>query len=63
MPFSIDRVVPWGRSLDEYRAMFALSEGDLTRRSSSRCPRTSCFCTAASSTSTSTSLRCGRCCA
>ena len=32
MPFSIDRVVPWGRSLDEYRAMFALSEGDLTRR-------------------------------
>ena len=32
MPFSIERVVPWGRSLDEYRAMFSLSEGDLTRR-------------------------------
>jgi hypothetical protein len=25
-------IVPWGRSLDEYRAMFALSEGDLQRR-------------------------------
>lgn len=24
MPFSIDRVVPWGRSAAEYRAMFAL---------------------------------------
>ena len=32
MPFSIDRVVPWGRSLDEYRGMFDLSEGDLGRR-------------------------------
>ena len=32
MPFSIDRVVPWGRSLEEYRAMFAFSEGDLARR-------------------------------
>ena len=32
MPFSIDRVVPWGRSLEEYRAMFALSEDDLAGR-------------------------------
>ena len=32
MPFSIDRVVPWGRSLEEYRAMFSLSESDLARR-------------------------------
>ena len=32
MPFSIDRVVPWGRSLEEYRAMFSLSEDDLGRR-------------------------------
>ena len=29
MPFSIDHVVPWGRSLEEYRAMFSLSEDDL----------------------------------
>lgn len=28
--FSLDDVVPWGRSFDEYRRMFALSEGDLT---------------------------------
>jgi hypothetical protein len=27
--FTLDRVVPWGRSFDEYRAMFALSDGDL----------------------------------
>ena len=32
MPFSIDRVMPWGRSLEEYRAMFSLSEDDLARR-------------------------------
>ncbi len=32
MPFSIDSVMPWGRSLEEYRAMFSLSEGDLARR-------------------------------
>ena len=32
MPFSIDRVVPWGRSLEEYQAMFSLSERDLARR-------------------------------
>ena len=32
MPFSIDEVVPWGRRLDEYRAMFDLSECDLKRR-------------------------------
>jgi hypothetical protein len=30
--FTIDRVYPWGRTLDEYRRMFALSEGDLTSR-------------------------------
>jgi len=27
--FTLDRVVPWGRSFDEYRRMFALSEDDL----------------------------------
>ena len=32
MPFSIDHVVPWGRSLEEYRAMFSLSESDLAGR-------------------------------
>jgi hypothetical protein len=28
----LHEVVPWGRSLDEYRAMFALAEGDLQGR-------------------------------
>ena len=28
----LEKVVPWGRSFDEYRAMFALSEADLKRR-------------------------------
>ena len=32
MPFSIDHVVPWGRSLEEYRAMFSLSVEDLAGR-------------------------------
>ena len=32
MPFSIDRVVPWGRTFAEYRAMFDLSAADLCRR-------------------------------
>ena len=27
--FSLDEVVPWGRSFDEYRRMFALSDDDL----------------------------------
>ena len=30
--FTLDRVVPWGRSFDEYRQMFALSEIDLRSR-------------------------------
>lgn len=30
--FTLDRVVPWGRSFDEYRRMFALSELDLQSR-------------------------------
>ena len=30
--FTLDRVVPWGRSFDEYRHMFALSDDDLGRR-------------------------------
>jgi len=30
--FTLPDVVPWGRSLDEYRRMFALSDADLTRR-------------------------------
>ena len=30
--FSLDEVVPWGRSFDEYRRMFALSGDDLSLR-------------------------------
>jgi hypothetical protein len=30
--FTLNRVVPWGRSFDEYRRMFALSESDLRGR-------------------------------
>lgn len=29
MPFSLDSIVPWGRSYREYRRMFALNERDL----------------------------------
>ncbi len=32
MPFSIDQVVPWGRSAAEYLAMFSLDEADLGGR-------------------------------
>lgn len=32
MPFTLDRVVPWGRSFVEYQRMFALTERDLQRR-------------------------------
>ena len=32
MPFSIDRVVPWGRSAAEYQAMFGLDESDVGGR-------------------------------
>ena len=32
MAFSLDRVVPWGRSFAEYQRMFALTERDLQRR-------------------------------
>jgi len=31
-PITIDRVYPWGRSFDEYRRMFDLSDRDLDRR-------------------------------
>lgn len=30
MPFTLDQVIPWGRSLDEYRRLFGLSEQDLS---------------------------------
>lgn len=30
--FTLDEVVPWGRSFDEYQRMFALDDGDLSRR-------------------------------
>jgi len=30
--FTLDTVVPWGRSFDEYQRMFALSEGNLQRK-------------------------------
>jgi hypothetical protein len=29
--FTLDQVVPWGRSFDEYRRMFGLTEDDLNR--------------------------------
>ena len=32
MPFSIDQVIPWGRTLDEYEAMFSLSPRDMAGR-------------------------------
>lgn len=32
MPFSVDRVILWGRTFDEYQAMFDLSAADLRRR-------------------------------
>jgi hypothetical protein len=31
MPFTLSQVVPWGRSLDEYVAMFALTQADLAK--------------------------------
>jgi hypothetical protein len=30
--FTLDQVVPWGRSFDEYRRMFALNDDDLRRK-------------------------------
>jgi len=30
--FTLDQVVPWGRSFDEYRAMFGVNEADLAGR-------------------------------
>jgi len=32
MPIAYEQVLPWGRSFDEYRRMFDLSDGDLARR-------------------------------
>ena len=32
MAFELDKVIPWGRSLAEYTAMFALNEEDLKKR-------------------------------
>lgn len=32
MSVTLDQVVPWGRSLDEYRGMFSLSDADLGSR-------------------------------
>ena len=32
MSFTLEDVVPWGRSFDEYAAMFALSDADLRGR-------------------------------
>lgn len=32
MPVSLSNVVPWGRSLDEYRLMFSLSDTDLEKK-------------------------------
>ena len=30
--FTLDQVVPWGQSFEEYRCMFALSDADLQLR-------------------------------
>ena len=30
--FTLDQVVPWGRSFDEYRRMFALTDAELSMR-------------------------------
>lgn len=32
MPFTLDKIVPWGRSFEEYEAMFSLSMKDLDKR-------------------------------
>ena len=32
MAFTLDQIVPWGRTFDEYRRMFSLSDADLSRR-------------------------------
>jgi hypothetical protein len=32
MPFSLDEIVPWGRSFEEYVGMFGLAEADLSGR-------------------------------
>lgn len=32
MAFTLDRIVPWGRSFDEYLRMFALTKADLGKR-------------------------------
>lgn len=32
MAFTLDQIVPWGRSFDEYKAMFTLSPEDLGKR-------------------------------
>lgn len=32
MPFTLDKVVPWGRSFTEYTSMFALTKQDLKKR-------------------------------
>ncbi len=32
MSFNLEKVVPWGRSFDEYVAMFALDRDDLRKR-------------------------------
>lgn len=32
MPITVDQIVPWGRSMSEYVAMFALSDSDLNKR-------------------------------
>ena len=32
MAFSLETVVPWGRSFDEYRRMFSLADADLQKR-------------------------------
>lgn len=32
MPLSLEKAVPWGRSLDEYRRMFAIGDDELSQR-------------------------------
>lgn len=43
MAFQLDKVVPWGRNMEEYQMMFQLSEADMTKRIASFGDGPACF--------------------
>lgn len=43
MPFTLDQVIPWGRSMGEYEAMFALTKQDLDSQILSCADGPACF--------------------